>query len=260
MLLLIDFEKAFDSVSWDFLFKTLDFFNFGNDFKKWVKIFYKNSQSCVIVNGHLSDWFYLHRGCRQGDPLSPYLFIVCAEILAALIRNNENIKGIKIGNAEVLISQYADDTSIILDGSKKSLENCLNILKLYASASGLCLNIDKTKVVWIGSKKGSKEKFGDKYNLHWERNEFIVLGVKFPHNLNEIVDLNYSEKMNEMRKLFLNWSKRILTPLGKTIVIKSLALSKINHLILALPTPSKKLLMRFRKCFMIICGIRVQIK
>ena len=65
MLLLIDFEKAFDSVSWDFLFKTLDFLNFGNDFKKWVKIFYKNSQSCVIVNGHLSDWFYLHRGCRH---------------------------------------------------------------------------------------------------------------------------------------------------------------------------------------------------
>ena len=89
----------------------------------------------------------MHRGGRQGDPLSPYLFIVCAEILAALIRNNENIKGIKIGNAEVLISQYADDTCIILDGSKKSLENCLNILKLYASASGLCLNIDKTKVV-----------------------------------------------------------------------------------------------------------------
>ena len=249
MLLLIDFEKTFDSVSWDFLFKTLDFFNFGNDSKKWVKIFYKNSQSCVIVSGHLSDWLYLHRGCRQGDPLSPYLFIVCAEILAALIRNNENIKGIKIGNAEVLISQYADDTSIILDGSKKSLDNCLNILKLYARASGLCLNIDKTKVVWIGSKKGSKEKFGDKYNLHWESNEFIVLGVKFPHNLNEIVDLNYSEKINEMRKFFLNWSKRILTPLGKTIVIKSLALSKINHLILALPSPSKKIIDEIQKLF-----------
>ena len=82
--------------------------------KSGLNFFYKNSQSWVIVNGHLSDWFYLHRGCRQGDPLSPYLFIVCAEILAALIRNNENIKGIKTGNAEVLTSQYADDTSIIL--------------------------------------------------------------------------------------------------------------------------------------------------
>ena len=52
-----------------------------------------------------------------------------------------------------------------------------------------------------------------------------------------------------MRKLFLNWSKRILTPLGKTIVIKSLALSKINHLILALPSPSKKIIDEIQKLF-----------
>ena len=55
MLLLIDFEKAFHSVSWDFLFDVLDFFNFGEDFKTWIKVFYKNIQSCMIVNGHLSD-------------------------------------------------------------------------------------------------------------------------------------------------------------------------------------------------------------
>ena len=69
VLLLINFEKAFDSGS---LF------------------------SCVIVNGHLSDWFYLQRGCRHWDPLSPYLFILCAEIFTALIRNNKDIKGIQI--------------------------------------------------------------------------------------------------------------------------------------------------------------------
>lgn len=53
----------------------------------------------------LSDWFYLHRGCRQGDPLPPYLFIDLdyAEILAVFIRDTENIKDIKIENAEVLI-------------------------------------------------------------------------------------------------------------------------------------------------------------
>ena len=73
------------------------------------------------MNGHLSDWFYLQRGCRQGDPLSPYLFI-CAEILATLIRHHDVIKGITICIAEFLISQYADDTSFILYGSRESLD------------------------------------------------------------------------------------------------------------------------------------------
>ncbi|MCU7801037.1 MAG: reverse transcriptase family protein, partial [gamma proteobacterium symbiont of Lucinoma myriamae] len=249
MLLLIDFEKAFDSVSWDFLFKVLDFFNFGRSFKKWVRVFYTNIQSCVIVNGHLSDWFYPQRGCRQGDPLSPYLFILCAEILAIMLRNDRNITGIKIGNSELLVSQYADDTSIMLDGSQQSLENCLKVLKFYAEASGLFVNIDKTKVVWIGSKKNSNDKFCEEYNLCWERNEFTVLGVTFPKNLQDIVEVNYLTKIEEMKKIFLNWSKRILTPLGKIVVIKSLALSKINHLILAIPNPSEKLVKDIQNMF-----------
>ena len=194
------------------------------------------------MNGHLSEWFYLQRGCRQGDPLSPYLFVICAEILAILIRGHGGIKGITMGGVEFLVSQYADDTSLILDGSRESLENCIRILKLYADASGLCVNIDKTKVIWIGSRKGSKLKFCEHVNLQWEMNEFTVLGVKFTYNLKDMVDLNYAEKLNEIKKLFLNWSKRILTPLGKITVIKSLALSKINYLILALPNLFKKII------------------
>ena len=80
-------------------------------------------------------------------------------------------------------------------------------------------------------------------------NVFTVLGVKFTYNLKDMVDRNYSDKLNEIRKMFLNWSKRILTPLRKITVIKSLALSKINHLILALPNPSKKLADELQKMF-----------
>ena len=249
LLLLIDFEKAFDSVSWEFMFKVLDFYNFGNSFRNFVEVFYKNIQSCVLVNGSLSEWFYVQRGCRQGDPLSPYLFILCAEILALLIRNNDNILGIKIGSIEFLISQYADDTTFILDGSEKSLENCLLVLKFYADASGLCINLDKTKVVWIGSKLKSAERLCQGYNLHWVSDEFTILGIIFPKDLKDIVEINYRSKLEEIKRLLVTWSKRILTPIGKIAVKKSLALSKIYHLILALPNPSKHIIKELQNMF-----------
>ena len=155
LLVLIDFEKAFDSVAWSFIFKVLNLYNIGESFKKWIYVFYNKIESCVIVNGHLPDWFSLHRGCRQGDPLSPYIFILCAEVLAEMVRGNTRIKGIMVTDSEFKLSQYADDTTFLLDGSEVSLRHSLLTLKLYASFSGLNINMDKTKVVWIGSMKGS---------------------------------------------------------------------------------------------------------
>ena len=71
LLLFIDFEKAFDTKVWKFIWKMFESFNFGNSFIKWLKIIYKNPQSCIINNGHTGQYFELQRGVRQGDPLSP---------------------------------------------------------------------------------------------------------------------------------------------------------------------------------------------
>lgn len=71
MILLIDFEKAFDSISWSFMFKALKFFNFGPNIIRWVKTCYTVAKLCVIQNGIFSDFFNIGRGCRQGDPISP---------------------------------------------------------------------------------------------------------------------------------------------------------------------------------------------
>ena len=113
-----------------------------------MKLFSKNAKLAVNQGGNLSDFFYIDRGCRQGDSV-----VLCAEVLAIKIRNNKNIKGITINNTEYKLSQYTDDTSVILDGSSTSLNETLNVLSSYAKYSGFKINFDKTSVVWIGKKK-----------------------------------------------------------------------------------------------------------
>ena len=72
---------------------------------------YSDITSCVLNNGHASEFFFLERGLRQGCPLSPLLFLIGSEILAILVRNNVNIQGIFVNNVEILINAYADDTT-----------------------------------------------------------------------------------------------------------------------------------------------------
>ena len=110
----MDFEKAFDSVEWNFLHKCLDVFNLGPDFKKWVSLLYTDISSCVSNNGVHLHFFALERGVRQGDPLLPYLFIDAVEILPIAIRTNNNIHGISIGDQECKLVLYVDDTTGIL--------------------------------------------------------------------------------------------------------------------------------------------------
>ena len=92
----IDFEKAFDSLSWNFLFRSLESFGFGVSFIKWIKTFYNNITSCVANNGFFTPTFRVKRGVRQGDPLAPSLFIMVLELLSISIRNNVQIKGILV--------------------------------------------------------------------------------------------------------------------------------------------------------------------
>ena len=106
LLLMVDFEKAFDCVAWSFIETSLNKYNFGHDIKRWISAFYANLNSCMYVNGQYSEWFDVRRCTRQGDPLSPYLFLMCAEMLSSMIHQNKNIHGIKILDEEILLSQF----------------------------------------------------------------------------------------------------------------------------------------------------------
>ena len=140
-------------------------------------MFYKNIQSCVINNGLGSDYFTLKRGVRQGDPLSPHLYLLAVETLAISIRYNADIEGVKmgIGSHETKVLQYADDTTEFLsnENSAKILFEELNVLKNF---SALEVNSSKTEGMWIGSLKGNDQK---PCSIKWPSEPIKALGTFF---------------------------------------------------------------------------------
>ena len=195
----------------------------------------------------MSDFFTLKRGCRQGDPISPYLFLLCAEVLGQMIRREDNIKGIKINGTELKISQYADDTQLFLDGTEESLRKTLNILHTFYNMSGLKINVEKTKAIWIGPLSHSEKQICGDFKLDWSQGPFKILGVTFTTELFDIWNINAPEILNKLKNILHQWSKRKLTLMGRIIIIKTLALSKFVHLFLALPNPPGELIKTLEK-------------
>ena len=235
LMIFIDFQKAFDSIEWDFLFKCIEAFNFGSDFLRWVKLFYNNVQSCIMNNGITSKSFQLERGVRQGDPLSPYLFIVAVETLAIAIRQNPAIKGITIGKEETKLLQYADDTTAVL-ADTKSATVLFQLLDLFKNISGLKINSTKTEGLWIGSSKENKAK---PLGIKWPNEPIKTLGVYFTYDPKLLKEKNFIERLDSIKKLINVWSSRGLSVDGKVTIIKSFLIPKFVYVCSVLPTPNE---------------------
>ena len=177
-----------------------------------------------------------------------------------MLKQNAAINGIKIGDVEYLLSQFADDTTIILDGSQQSLEKAISILNLFASMSGLKVNNSKTRAVWIGCRKFSGETFNHRLKLNWNQTDFEILGIKFSCNLDTITKINYKEKIKQIDVELKQWSKRKLTPFGRITVLKTLIISKLNHLFIALPDPKDEVIYTLQKNFFTLFGSQEQIE
>jgi len=239
LVISIDFEKAFDSISINFIQKSLAAFGFGQSIQNWVKLLYKNMSAYVIQNGHISKNFSIKRGCRQGDPIAPYIFLISLQTLIYMIKENKDIKGVTINGVEHKQSFYADDGLIFLDGSETSLQTLLDTLNTFSHISGLKINIEKTKAIWIGKNRGKEEKICKNIALNWTKGEFTVLGIVFNTHLHNLTEINLKEKIQTIKNLLEQWKRRNLTLMGKITVIKALAVSKITHILMALPNPSQ---------------------
>ena len=227
LLVLIDFEKAFDSISWQFMNTCLVFFNFGEPFRQWIKLFTSDIKSCVQINGMISSWLPVGRGCRQGDPISPYLFLICSKILAHIIRKDPDIKGYLINDIEIKVSQFSVDSSLFLDGSREALRKWISVLLKFSTFSGLKMNLDKTKCAWFGWVRSHESIVLHEVNIEWNPEKCTVLGVEFTTDLKEITRINLKKKIESIQRELHQWTKRNLIPIGKITAIQSLMLAKI---------------------------------
>ena len=112
--------------------------------------FHQGAKSCQNA-GHMSDFFSINRVLRQGCPLSPYLFIICIEILSLTLQKDNGITGIKIKETEYKSTIFADDATFAMDGYLKFFKKLISILDDFRLISGLKLNVNKNIILRIGS-------------------------------------------------------------------------------------------------------------
>lgn len=232
-ILSLDQEKAFDKVDWGFLLKTLSSMGFGPSFCRWVKLFYTDIQSAVIVNGHISCFFSLSRGVRQGCPLSALLYVLVAEVLGSSLRASPDIVGVTIpGSSEQAVtSQYADDTTVIVS-SFPSIDHVFRIFAKYERASGARLNRTKCKGLLLGPWAVRTDFPAD---VLWDTISLSVLGsVVGPGDVEHLI---WDNRLSKLSSVLDSWRQRSLTFSGKALVANALALSGLWHCVSVATVP-----------------------
>ena len=240
MLFSADFEKAFDSVEHSFILATLQSFGFGPQFVHWVRVILNKAESCVMNKGHSTGYFPLERGCRQGDPLSAYLFIICVEVLFIQVRENDDINGIKVDDREIKLSAFADDADFLI-ANVKSLKLIFDICSRFQSYSSLKLNLEKSEACWIGRARGSNN---TPISYKWVdlNNQAIrTLGIFNSYDQDLVQKLNFLDNLKCLSEVLQLWRGRGLSFSGKILVFKTLALSRLLYAC-TMKIPSKQLI------------------
>ncbi|XP_071729150.1 uncharacterized protein [Rutidosis leptorrhynchoides] len=205
----VDFEKAFDSLNWDYLFVVMKCMGFGNKWCKWISACLKSATISILINGSPTSEFNLKRGVRQGDPLSPFLFIIAAEglnILTKVAVERGMYKGVEVGKDKVVIShlQYADDTIFFGEWSRRNARNLMYLLECFELASGLKVNYNKSQLFGIGISNDNVEALASWCSCLGGRLSFMYLGISVGNRMKKLNDWSpVIEKFNKSGGLVL---------------------------------------------------------
>ena len=223
ILLSLDQEKAFDRVDRIFLLNLLEHFGFGPWFRACIATLYNGAFMQVLVNDFLSNPILLERGVRQGDALSPMLYVLCVEVLACKIRASPDVKGFLLpgaGGLEFRVCQYADDTTAFVK-DERSLHALFNIIGDFERGSGAKLNRTKTEALWLGAWRDRPD---EPLGLSWVK-KAKILGIVFG-SVNVDRD-NWEPRLSKLDQCVSRWKNRSLSLIGKVLILNILGFSKL---------------------------------
>ncbi|GKA08346.1 putative RNA-directed DNA polymerase [Tanacetum coccineum] len=224
LLFKVDFKRAFDSVNWNFLLDVMRQMGFGSKWRTWIASCLSSASISVMINGSPSNEFKMERGLRQGDPLSPFLFLIVAEALQVCILDACN-KGLYNGvslarcGANVSLLQYADDALLFGEWSRRNVVNLVHILKCFEMGSGLKVNISKSRILGVGVSEAEIEAVASSIGCAPGTFPFSYLGLPVGKKMH--LKEGWNAIIDRFRDKLSNWKAKNLSIGGRLTLVKS---------------------------------------
>ncbi|CAA7060148.1 unnamed protein product [Microthlaspi erraticum] len=220
-----DMSKAYDRVEWDFLYTVQQRMGFHPRWINWIHQCVSTVNYSYLVNDNAHGAISPGRGIRQGDPLSPYLFILCGEVLSGLCRKaqlNGSLPGIKVARRSPPVNHllFADDTMFFCKASKKNCKTLVSILKNYEIASGQKINVEKSSITFANKTNGEiKAMAAEILGISKTGGQGKYLGL--PEHFGRRKKDLFSIIVDRIRNKSVSWSTKFLSGAGKMTMLKS---------------------------------------
>nr|GEV39388.1 putative RNA-directed DNA polymerase, eukaryota, reverse transcriptase zinc-binding domain protein [Tanacetum cinerariifolium] len=223
MIFKVDFAKAFDSVRWGFLDDVLLSFGFGVKWIRWVKCCLSSAMASILVNGSPSLKFTFERGLKQGDPLSPYLFILVVESLNLSLNRviaDGIYSGISIGpSMKVSHLFYVDDVVFVGEWSRNNIQSLVNVLNIFYLASGLKINLAKSNLLGVGVHPEEVNLAANLIGCSVFKLPFKYLGVMIGVSMSR--KLSWAPVIQKIQARLSKWKAKTLSIGGRFTLLKS---------------------------------------
>jgi hypothetical protein len=225
MALKLDMEKAFDSMEWEFLLKILSLLGFHSIWIQWIRQCITTSSFSILLDGAPFEKFLPSRGLRQGDPLSPFLFILGSEILSRLIVREENLgllQGIKMARMCPSITHlfFADDVIIFARAKANEAGVILKCLNTYSSWSGQNINVSKSAIFFSRNcSSSSKDAVNGILHLALLPSKAKYLGI--PLLMHRRKKDSFIELKDRILAKISGWKAKLLSQAARTTLVKS---------------------------------------